>query len=91
MASAIAGTAQAEDTKLVVLFLDSQAFFGGIQKGIVDGAADSNISLISSDSEGDLAIETEFLDVVIGAGVQAVIMSPVSVEASVPAVDRNLA
>ena len=88
MASAIAGTAHAQDTQLAVLFLDSQGFFGGIQKGIVEGAADSNISLISSNSEGDPAIESEFLDTVIGAGVKAVIMSPVSVEASVPAIER---
>ena len=88
LATAIAGSAQAEDAKIAVLFLDSQGFFGGIQKGIVEGAADSNITLISSNSEGDPAVESEFLDTVIGAGVQAVIMSPVSVEASVPAVER---
>ncbi len=85
---AIAGTAQAQETKLAVLFLDSQGFFGGIQKGIVEGAADSNVSLISSNSESDPTIEAEFLDVAIGAGVDAVIMSPVSFQASVPAVER---
>ncbi len=87
-AVAAAGTAQAQDTRIAVLFLDSQGFFGGIQKGIVEGAADSNVELISSNSEGDPAIESEFLDTVVGAGVQAVIMSPVSVEASVPAIER---
>ena len=82
------GAAQAQETKLTVLFLDSQGFFGGIQKGIVEGAADSNVSLISSNSESDPTIEAEFLDVTIGAGVDAVIMSPVSFEASVPALER---
>ena len=83
-----AGAASAEDTTIGVLFLDSQGFFGEIQRGILEGAESDSIKLISDNSESDPTRESAFLDTVIGAGAKAVIMSPVSTEASVPAVER---
>jgi ABC-type sugar transport system substrate-binding protein len=82
------GPALSAEFNLGVLFLDSHGFFGGIQKGIVEGAGDADVSLITSNSEADPVKEAEFLDTAIGAGVDAVIMSPVSVEASVTAIER---
>ncbi len=82
------GVAAAEDMTIGVLFLDSQGFFGEIQKGILEGAESDNIKLISDNSESDPTKESAFLDNVIGAGAKAVIMSPVSTDASVPAVER---
>ncbi|MDE0303637.1 MAG: substrate-binding domain-containing protein [Albidovulum sp.] len=90
--AAVAGTwvggATAQDTTIGVLFLDSQGFFGEIQRGILEGAADEDITLITDNAESDPARESEFLDTVIGAGAAAAIISPVSTQASVPAVER---
>ena len=83
-----AGGATAQENTIGVLFLDSQGFFGEIQKGILEGAASENITLITDNSESDPVQESNFLDAAIGAGVAAVIISPVSQEASVPAVER---
>ena len=90
LAAATAGSS-AQDISLGVVFLDSQGFFGGIQKGIIEGASDENVSLMSGNSESDPVKESDFLDTVVGAGVDAIIMSPVSVEASVPAIERAAA
>lgn len=83
-----AGAGAAEERTIGVLFLDSQGFFGEIQRGIIEGAADENITLLTDNSESDPVQESNFLDTAIGAGVSAVIISPVSTEASVPAVER---
>ena len=83
-----AGGAAAQETTIGVLFLDSQGFFGEIQRGILEGASDQSITLISDNSESDPVKESNFLDTAIGADVAAVIISPVSYEASVPAVER---
>lgn len=82
------GAASAQEISLGVLFLDSQGFFGEIQKGIIEGASDADVAIMSANSESDPVKESEFLDTALGAGVDAIIMSPVSTEASVPAVER---
>ena len=83
-----ASGATAQETTIGVLFLDSQGFFGEIQNGILEGATSENITLITDNSESDPVQESNFLDAAVGAGVAAVIISPVSQEASVPAVER---
>lgn len=80
--------AAAQQFTIGVLFLDSQGFSGEIQRGIIEGAVSDDVTLITDNSESDPVKESGFLDTTIGAGVAAVITSPVSVEASVPAVGR---
>ena len=74
--------------KVGAIYLDSQGFYGGIQKGIMTAGADEGVELIGNNSQGDVTKESEFIDQLIAAGVEAVVMSPVSAEASVAAVER---
>ena len=74
--------------KVGAIYLDSQGFYGGIQKGIMAAGADEGVELIGNNSQADVTKESEFIDQLIAAGVEAVVMSPVSVEASVAAVER---
>src|SRR6201994_425412 len=68
------------------LYLDAQGFYGGIRKGIQDGAASQRLVLIGQNSQGDAARESSFMTTLVGSRVDAIIMSPVSDTGSVPLV-----
>jgi len=78
----------AAQLRVGALFLDAQGFYGGIAKGIKQGAASSNVSLLSSNSGGDAAKEASFMATLIASKVDAIIMSPVSTQGSIPVVKR---
>ena len=78
----------ASAVKIGAIYLDSQGFYGGIQKGIMTAGADEGVELLGNNSQADVTKESEFIDQLIAAGVEAVVMSPVSTEASVAAVER---
>ena len=78
----------ANAVKIGAIYLDAQGFYGGIQKGIMTAGADEGVELLGNNSQGDVTKESEFIDQLIAAGVEAVVMSPVSTEASVAAVER---
>ena len=78
----------ANAVKIGAIYLDSQGFYGGIQKGIMTAGADEGVELLGNNSQGDVTKESEFIDQLIAAGVEGVVMSPVSAEASVAAVER---
>ena len=78
----------ANAVKIGAIYLDSQGFYGGIQKGIMTAGADEGVELLGNNSQADVTKESEFIDQLIAAGVEAVVMSPVSTEASVAAVER---
>jgi sugar transport system substrate-binding protein len=68
------------------LYLDAQGFYGGIKKGIEQGAKSDNIKLVGQNSGGDATKESQFMSTLISSGAKAIIMSPVSDTASVPVV-----
>lgn len=70
------------------LYLDAQGFYGGIKKGIEDGAAGQNVKLLGQNSGGDASKEASFMSTLISGGVKALIMSPVSATASVPVIQQ---
>lgn len=78
----------AAEVTLGALYLDQNGFYGGIKKGIETGAADLKLKLLGNNSGGDASKEASFMSTLIGAGVDAIIMSPVSATASVPLVKQ---
>jgi len=88
--SAAAATPPSKVITIGALYLDNQGFYGGIKKGIETGAAKAgaNVKLLAANSGGDAAKEAQFMETLIGAKVDAIIMSPVSVTASVPLVKQ---
>jgi simple sugar transport system substrate-binding protein len=72
--------------RLGALYLDNQGFYGGIRKGIEQGAGDQSIKLLGQNSSGDAGKESQFMSTLVGSKVDAIIMSPVSDTASVPVV-----
>jgi len=85
------GTTPSSDPKgstIGALYLDAQGFYGGIKKGIEDGAKSEDIKLIGQNSGGDATKEAQFMSTLTSGGVKAIIMSPVSDTASVPVVKQ---
>ena len=74
--------------KVGALYLDTAGFFGEIKYGIESAGADEGIELTGANSQSDVAKESEFIDTLIAKGVDVVVMSPVSTDSSVAAVER---
>ncbi len=85
----VALSAQAQQSLSIgALYLDSQGFYGGIKKGIEDGASSRKLRLLGQNSQGDAAREAQFASTLIASKVDAIIMSPTSAKASVPVVRK---
>jgi sugar transport system substrate-binding protein len=68
--------------RIGALYLDQQGFYGGIAKGIKDGAGSNHINLIAANSASDASKEASFMSTLVTDHVQAIIMSPVSATGS---------
>lgn len=88
LAICVAGFAQAQEVTIGALYLDAQGFYGGIKKGIEEGAGSSEVRLLGQNSQGDASREAQFASTLIASKVSAIIMSPVSATASVPIVKQ---
>ena len=84
-APAAAEEEAAEELTIGALWLDASEFYTMVEAGIQDAAANSDvkINILGSNSQGDSAIEADQMETLIGANVDAIIMSAVSEDASV--------
>ena len=80
----------ADDITIGAIYLDAQGFYAGVRKGVQVGGAEmgKNVQIIETNAGGDVGKEASFIDRLISAGVQAIILSAVSPEGSVRAVKR---
>lgn len=76
--------AQDKDLKIGAIYMDAQGFYAGVRKGIQTGANDAGrkLDIIETNAQGDASKESSFIDSLISAGVQAIIVSPVSADGS---------
>lgn len=81
------GAAEAETLRIGALYLDSQGYYAGVRAGVQEAAEDAGVAidLTESTSDGDAAAENEQMSRLVSSGVDAIIVSAVSVDASVPA------
>ncbi len=87
------GTALAQDNNeltIGAIYLDAQGFYAGVRKGVQVGGADlgKNLSIIETNAGGDVGKEASFIDRLVSAGVQAIVLSAVSPDGSVRAIKR---
>lgn len=89
LACTTAVTAQ-EDLKIGAIYMDAQGFYAGVRKGIQTGAEEAgrNLQIIETNAQGDVSKESTFIDSLISAGVQAIVVSPVSADGSYRAIRR---
>lgn len=84
------GGSDSSEDKLTVgaVYLDTQGFYGGVRKGVADGAeeAGKDVKINETNAQGDASKESSFVNTLVNAGVDAILLSAVSAEGSVPAV-----
>lgn len=79
-----------DDLKIGAIYMDAQGFYAGVRKGIQDGASEAgkNLRVIETNAQGDVSKESSFVDSLISAGVDAIIVSPVSADGSYRSIRR---
>lgn len=77
-----------ENGRFGVVYMDAQGFYAGVRVGMQQaiGSEDSAPQLLQINAQGDASKESTFIDQVSAAKVDALILSPASATASVPAI-----
>lgn len=93
LAAALLGATTAgaqDDLKVGAIYMDAQGFYAGVRKGIQTGASEAGrkLDVVETNAQGDASKESTFIDSLISAGVQAIIVSPVSADGSYRAIRR---
>ena len=76
-----------EDGRIGVVYMDAQGFYAGVREGMQNHTEDSGreLQLLELNARGDASEESTFVDVASSADVDALVLSPVSDTASIPA------
>ncbi|TNM63194.1 sugar ABC transporter substrate-binding protein [Streptomyces sp. NP160] len=76
------------DLRLGVIYLDTQGFYGGVKKGIDDGAKEQGrtVSIVETNAQDDASKESTFMNNLVAQQVDAILLSAASGTASVPAI-----
>jgi sugar transport system substrate-binding protein len=84
------GSASGDSLKVGVIYLDTQGFYGGVRKGIEDGAksAGKDVKIVESNAQDDASKESSFMQSLVGQQVDAIMLSASSGTASVPAIKQ---
>jgi sugar transport system substrate-binding protein len=83
-------TQAADDITVGAIYLDAQGFYAGVRKGVQVGGTEmgKNVQIIETNAAADVGKEASFIDRLVSAGVQAIILSAVSPDGSVRAIKR---
>ena len=78
----------AKELRVGVVYLDTQGFYGGVKKGIDDGAtaAGTSVKIVETNAQDDASKESTFMSNLVAQRVDAVLLSASSATASVPAI-----
>lgn len=79
-----------KNLRVGVIYLDTQGFYGGVKKGIDDGAkaAGTNVKIVESNANDDASKESTFMANLVAQKVDAVLLSASSSTASIPAIKQ---
>jgi len=77
-----------EDIVIGAVLFGRDSFFENIQAGMEAGAEDAGVELLVSVHDHDINKETEFIEDYVARGVDAIVITPESLDASVPAIKR---
>lgn len=77
-----------EGGRIGLIYMDAQGYYAGVRKGMQDTAdrLGEGVQMLELNAQGDASKESTFVDTVSAAGVDALVLSPVSTTASIPAV-----
>ena len=87
-ASVLGCTRIGENGRIAVIYLNAEGYYAGVKAGVQDEFATAGTApqLIETNVQSDPSQESTFIDTVSSVKVNALIVSPTSAEASVPAI-----
>jgi sugar transport system substrate-binding protein len=88
LATAACGGRVGENGRIGVVYLNAEGYYAGVERGISDvlGADGAGPQLLETNIRSDASRESSFINTMSSAGVDALIVSPASETASIPAV-----
>lgn len=88
--AATTAAAQDKPINVGVIYLDAQGYYAGVRAGIQKEAAalGKNVNVIETNARGDVSKESSFINTLLAAHINALIMSAVSSEGSVRSVQH---
>jgi ABC-type sugar transport system substrate-binding protein len=78
----------AQQITIGAILFGRDSFFQNIQQGMEKAAKDAGVTLLVSVHDHDIAKETSFIEDYVARGVKAIVITPESTTASVPAIKR---
>jgi len=88
MAILMALPVAAQKIAIGAVLFGRDSFFQSIQQGMEKAAKDAGVTLLVSVHDHDIAKETSFIEDYVARGVKAIVITPESVTASVPAIQK---
>jgi ABC-type sugar transport system substrate-binding protein len=88
--SQASGSSSGDQLKVGVIYLDTQGFYGGVRKGINDGAreAGKSVKIVETNAQDDASKESTFMSNLVSQKVDAILLSASSTTASMPAIKQ---
>jgi ABC-type sugar transport system substrate-binding protein len=85
--SGISGGAKKNIT-VGAIYLDTQGFYGGVEKGAKEGASSTghSVKILESNAQDDASKESTFMNTFVSANVDAILLSASSSTGSIPAI-----
>ncbi|GAA4664412.1 substrate-binding domain-containing protein [Frondihabitans cladoniiphilus] len=82
--------ASSKNITVGAIYLDTQGFYGGVQKGVQDGATENgkSVKILESNAQDDASKESTFMNTYISANVNAILLSAASGQSSIPAIKQ---
>lgn len=74
--------------RIAAILFQEDEFFRLVEKGMKDAATEADVNLLLSNSSNSLEREISLVDTYVTKGVEAIAVSPLSVDASIPALQR---
>lgn len=87
---ALAGCTRIGETgRIGVVYLNAEGYYAGVKQGIQEkvGQLSDPPQLVETNAQSDPSRESTFIDAISSVGVDALIVSPASAEASIPAIE----
>lgn len=84
------GSSGSSTLKVGVIYLDTQGFYGGVRKGVDEGAhaAGKKVKIVETNAQDDASKESTFMQSLVAQHVDAILLSASSATASIPAIKQ---
>jgi len=88
LAASVATAHAADSTTIAGIVFQQDMFMRSVQRGMTEQAADSNVAILTANSDNKVEKEANLIDTYIARGVKAIVIAPLGEEASIPALKR---